>query len=359
MLAAACVGVRACGPRAASSAVRQLAASAACFGAVLTRTARRAPGAAVGRAGRRPHRLAVANQAAARAASVGASALRLRHLCSAANPNASVAVPQRARKFSLPSVPRVAYGETAPRADGAARVPRAARAGSAARPSGVCRAQDSGASVVPPTEPAYVTPTYLKVTVAASLLFWALFCAAYAVALPQLAVARTFALQHLMAPLVSLVVSLVVPFFTWLYSRGEAADARDAAAAKQRAADVAAQAKRDAAAAKQRDDALAELRALTKRIDQYFTVTTHQGRSLAAGQARLQADPARKPALAWSAAEVGAFFAASAKWPQYERHFAEYDGEALFGITREEELTKLGVLPVHAAALLADLLALV
>ena len=96
-----------------------------------------------------------------------------------------------------------------------------------------------------------------------------------------------------------------------------------------------------------------------KRIDEYFTVTTHQWRSLAAGLARLQTDLALKPALAWSAAEVRAWFAARAKWPQYEQHFAVYDGEALFGITQQKQLTKLGVLPEHAAPLLADLKALV
>jgi hypothetical protein len=362
MLAAACIDVCACGPRAASSLVRRLAASAAaCFGAVpLTCAARCAPGAAVGRAGRRPRRLAVAFQAAAHAARDGASALRLRHLCASASPNASVALPQRARKLPPPSVPPVAYGGAASRADGAVHVPRAARAGSAARLSVVCRAQDSGASVVPPTEPAYVPPTYLKVTVAASLLFWALFwVSVYTAALPQLEVARAFAWQHLFAPLVSLVVTQLASFFVWLYSLSAAAFARDAAAAKQRAADVAAQEARDAAATKQRADDVAQLRALCNRVDEHFTVTTHQGRSVAAGLARLKTEPASaKPALAWSAAEVRAWFAASARWPQYEPHFARYDGEALFGISRAEQLSALGVLPEHAAPLLADLMAL-
>jgi hypothetical protein len=366
MLAAACIDVCACGPRAASSLVRRLAASAAaCFGAVpLTCAARCAAGAAVGRAGRRPRRLAVAFQAAAHAARDGTSALRLRHLCASASPNASVALPQRARKLPPPSVPPVAYGGAASRADGAVHVPRAARAGSAARLSVVCRAHDSGASVVPPTEPAYVPPTYLKVTAAASLLFWALFwVSVYTAALPQLEVARAFAWQHLFAPLVSLVVTQLASFFVWLYSLSAAAFARDAAAAKQRAADVAAQeardAARDAAADKQRADDVAQLRALCNRVDEHFTVTTHQGRSVAAGLARLKTEPASaKPALAWSAAEVRAWFAASARWPQYEPHFARYDGEALFGITRAEQLSALGVLPEHAAPLLADLMAL-
>jgi hypothetical protein len=337
-------------------------------------------------------------------------------------------------------------------------VPRAARAGSAARLSVVCRAHDSGASVVPPTEPAYVPPTYLKVTVAASLLFWALFwVSVYTAALPQLEVARAFAWQHLFAPLVSLVVTQLASFFVWLYSLSAAAFARDAAAAKQRATDVAAQEARDAAAAKQRAtdvaaqeardaaataaqeardaaaakqraadvaaqeardaaataaqeardaaaakqraadvaaqeardaaaakqraadvaaqeardaardaaadkqraDDVAQLRALCNRVDEHFTVTTHQGRSVAAGLARLKTEPASaKPALAWSAAEVRAWFAASARWPQYEPHFARYDGEALFGISRAEQLSALGVLPEHAAPLLADLMAL-
>ena len=268
-------------------------------------------------------------------------------------------------------MPPAAYGGAASRADGAVHVPRAARAGSAARLSVVCGAQDSGASVVPPTQPAYVLPTYLKVTVAASLLVWALFWAfMYVGALPQLEQARAFAGQHLVAPLVSLVVSQLASFFAWLYSLSAAAFARDAAAARQRAADVAAQEARDAAAvaaqeardaaaAKQRADDAAQLRALCNRVDEHFTVTTHQGRSVAAGLARLKTEPASaKPALAWSAAEVRAWFTASARWPQYEAHFARYDGEALFGITRAEQLSALGVLPEHAAPLLADLMAL-
>jgi hypothetical protein len=98
---------------------------------------------------------------------------------------------------------------------------------------------------------------------------------------------------------------------------------------------------------------------LCNRVDEHFTVTTHQGRSVAAGLARLKTEPASaKPALAWSAAEVRAWFAASARWPQYEPHFARYDGEALFGISRAEQLSALGVLPEHAAPLLADLMAL-
>ena len=72
--------------------------------------------------------------------------------------------------------------------------------------------------------------------------------------------ARAFAWQHLFAPLVSLAVSQVASCFAWLYSISAAAFARDAAAAKQRA-----------------DDS-AQLRALCNRIEEYFTVTTHQGR---------------------------------------------------------------------------------
>jgi hypothetical protein len=234
-----------------------------------------------------------------------------------------------------------------------------------------------------------VPPTYLKVTAAASLFFWALYwVSVYMAAPPQLEVARAFAWQHLVAPLVSLVVTQLASFFAWLYSLSAAAFARDAAAAKQRAAEVAAQEARDAAAAKQRaadvaaqeardaaataaqeardaaaakqraDDA-AQLRALCNRVDEYFTVTTHQRRSVAAGLARLKTEPASgKPALTWSAAEVRAWFAASARWPQYEPHFARYDGEALFGISRAEQLSALGVLPEHAAPLLANLMAL-
>jgi hypothetical protein len=74
---------------------------------------------------------------------------------------------------------------------------------------------------------------------------------------------------------------------------------------------------------------------------------------------RVQGGGTAEPAFCWSAAQVSAWFAASAKWQQYQRHFAAYDGEALFTITRVEQLSALGVLPSHTAALLADLQALV
>ena len=96
-------------------------------------------------------------------------------------------------------------------------------------------------------------------------------------------------------------------------------------------------------------------------VPSYFKVTTHQVRSLAAGLARMRANPASAaaPAFAWSATEVRTWFANHPKWKQYEQHFAEYDGEALFELTQESQLTARGVLPTHTAALLADMMALV
>ena len=63
------------------------------------------------------------------------------------------------------------------------------------------------------------------------------------------------------------------------------------------------------------------------------------------------------PAYDWSAAEVGAWFANSMRWKQYQGHFAAYDGEALFTLQSEEQLAQVGVLTCHTAALLADLTA--
>jgi len=57
--------------------------------------------------------------------------------------------------------------------------------------------------------------------------------------------------------------------------------------------------------------------------------------------------------------QVSAWFASSARWSQYQRHFAVFDGDNLFSITSETQLTELGVLPGHAAALLSDLMRLV
>ena len=64
-------------------------------------------------------------------------------------------------------------------------------------------------------------------------------------------------------------------------------------------------------------------------------------------------------AYAWSAADVSAWFESSARWKQYQRHFAIYDGVALLTLNREAQLEMLGVLREHSAALLADLMALV
>ena len=99
-----------------------------------------------------------------------------------------------------------------------------------------------------------------------------------------------------------------------------------------------------------------EIRAL---ISDSSLVWAHKFRSVTACLLRVPGGgvtPA--PALAWSAAEVGAWFARSARWAQYGRCFAAYDGEALLALTNEAQLRDAGVLPEHAAALLADLMAL-
>lgn len=56
---------------------------------------------------------------------------------------------------------------------------------------------------------------------------------------------------------------------------------------------------------------------------------------------------------------MSAWFASSPRWSQYQSHFAVFDGDNLFSITTEMQLTELGVLPGHAAALLSDLMRLV
>ena len=96
-------------------------------------------------------------------------------------------------------------------------------------------------------------------------------------------------------------------------------------------------------------------------LPSYFKASTHQVRSLAAGLANVRANSASAaaPAFSWSAADVRAWFANHPKWRQYEQHFAEYDGEALFELTQESQLAERGVLPPHTAPLLADLMALV
>ena len=73
---------------------------------------------------------------------------------------------------------------------------------------------------------------------------------------------------------------------------------------------------------------------------------------------RVDGDAAVPPACNWSADQVGAWFAASRRWKQYKEHFAECDGPALFTFTHVTQLHARGVLPLHAAALLAELLAL-
>jgi hypothetical protein len=197
--------------------------------------------------------------------------------------------------------------------------------------------------------------------------------------------------EFLQAIVVAL-LSLLPPYFSWVNHRDSVLSARDAAAAEERKAnaaklaerDAAAEAKlaaRDAAAAEERkanaaklaerDAAAAEERkaiaeARRAEMDSFRALVldaskihTHQVRSVAASLTRVHGGGAASPAFSWSAAEVSAWLAASARWKQYERHFAAHDGEALFTITREEQLAALGVLPSHTAALLADLQALV
>ena len=130
----------------------------------------------------------------------------------------------------------------------------------------------------------------VKATAAAGLLVWA-FCwvSVYAPLALLLDLASAFASPLLVGRLVSLLVIPLALSVVWLYAVSEALFARDmaaakqraanlaaqearnAAAAKQRAADVAAQEARDAAAAKQRADDAAQLRALYNRIDEYCT----------------------------------------------------------------------------------------
>jgi hypothetical protein len=124
--------------------------------------------------------------------------------------------------------------------------------------------------------------------------------------------------------------------------------ARDAAAEEKLAA-------RDAAAAAERNADIASIRVIVLDASK---VTGHQMRSVTAGLMRVPGGVMPAPALWWSAAEVSAWFATSAHWKQYERHFAAYDGNALFTLTSEQQLAEAGVLPSHTAALLADLMAL-
>jgi hypothetical protein len=230
-----------------------------------------------------------------------------------------------------------------------------------------------------------------------------LFLALWALAVLFLLAAGPLASQAVLSALtspafwgfyVSFLVCLVPGFCTWVISRDAAAAARDAAAAAQRKIDLEALAARDAAAAAQRkidvealgardaaaapqrkidveaetaqrlarDTAAAAFEArIEASLSSYFKATTHQVRSLAAGLANVRANSASAaaPAFSWSAADVRAWFANHPKWRQYEQHFAEYDGEALFELTQESQLAERGVLPPHTAPLLADLLALV
>jgi hypothetical protein len=136
--------------------------------------------------------------------------------------------------------------------------------------------------------------------------------------------------------------------------------ARDAAAAKTLAARDAAAAEtlaaRDAAAAKERKANAAARKAdmdeIKALISDSSEVWAHKLRSVTAGLMRVPGGVTPAPALAWSAAEVGAWFASSARWAQYQRHFALYDGEALLTLTNEAQLSDAGVLPMHTAALL-------
>jgi hypothetical protein len=149
---------------------------------------------------------------------------------------------------------------------------------------------------------------------------------------------------------------MLPPYFSWVNQRDSVLSTRDAAAAEERKANAAKLAERDAAAAEARRAEMDSFRALVLDASK---IHTHQVRSVAASLTRVHGGGAASPAFSWSAAEVSAWLAASARWKQYERHFAAHDREALFTITREEQLAALGVLPSHTAALLADLQALV
>ena len=150
-------------------------------------------------------------------------------------------------------------------------------------------------------------------------------------------------------------------------ANAEAMAARDAAAsaerkanadaaAAERKANADALAARDAAAAAERKADMDSLRAIVGAASK---VSAHQISSVAAGLRRVGGSEARAPAYGWSAAEVGAWFANSMRWKQYQGHFATYDGVALFELHSEEQLKQVGVLTCHTAALLADLMALV
>lgn len=103
-----------------------------------------------------------------------------------------------------------------------------------------------------------------------------------------------------------------------------------------------------------------EMRMKAREIPLWHVSYTHQMRSLAAGLARVSGNPATvTPACGWSAAEVRAWFAQHPTWSQYAAHFAVYDGEALFLLTKRSQLAACGVLACHTEALLADLKALV
>ena len=139
-------------------------------------------------------------------------------------------------------------------------------------------------------------------------------------------------------------------------ANADALAARDAAASAERKANADALAARDAAAAAERKADMDSLRAIVGAASK---VSAHQIGSVAAGLRRVGGSEARAPAYDWSAAEVGAWFANSMRWKQYQGHFATYDGVALFALHSEEQLKQVGVLTCHTAALLADLMALV
>ena len=254
---------------------------------------------------------------------------------------------------------------------GAARATRGARLN--IRPSSVRRACVPAMSSGPVGEPARRVPLHIKVVISI-LAVWVLigFAAGFTGHLMQLqqAMLRSVTSQAFLSALLAFTSSVISGVAVWMINSDTAAAARDAAAAEQRKIDAAAAATRDEAAAEQRKIDVAEMKArdaallavalrTESRVAEFMTIATHQARSLAAGLVSLRTDPtsASSPAFAWSAAEVSAWFARS-EWRQYERHFAEYDGRALFTLTQESQLAARGVLPAHTAPLLAALLAL-
>ena len=159
-----------------------------------------------------------------------------------------------------------------------------------------------------------------------------------------------------------IVASLLPPCIAWMYTTLAARDLEVKIAARAAAATLAARdaaaaatlAARDASAAKEREQNAAARKAdmdeIKALISDSSKVWAHKMRSLAAGVMRVPGGVTPAPALAWSAAEVGAWFASSARWAQYQRHFAAYDGEALLTLTNEAAERRRRAADAHRGA---------